>query len=229
MGCDIHTIAEVKNENTGKWESCGKIFPYEYYDPEKESKVDDDGYEWNPKTVVSPYSGRNYDLFAILADVRNGRGFAGIKTGEGFNPIDDPRGIPSDASSETKEFLNSYEGDGHSHSYFTVAELLAYDWDQTTIKCGVIPYSEYLKVKETGGSPESWSGGVSGPKIVTYPMNEIPSDIESRIAGGESPYILYEWKIAYRDHCRFFIEDTIPELMKLGRPENVRMLFFFDN
>lgn len=227
MGCDIHTIAETKK--AGKWEACGKIFPYEYYDPKKPSKVDDDGYEWNPQLTVHPYSGRNYDLFSILADVRNGYGCAGVDTGNGYIPIADPKGIPTDAAPETKEFLNSYEGDGHSHSYFTLAELLAYDWDQTTKKRGVIAYSTYLTLKDTGESPQMWSGGIAGPNIVTYPMNEIPEDVESRIAGGEEVYIRYEWATSYRDQCRYFMENTIPALLKLGEPDNVRILFFFDN
>ena len=45
-----------------------------------------------------PYGDRNYNLFAILANVRNGTAFAGCKTGEGFNPISNPKGVPSDAS-----------------------------------------------------------------------------------------------------------------------------------
>lgn len=56
---------------------------------------------------VQPYHGRNYDVFAILADVRNGRGFAGIETGDGFVPIlgfgeAALRGLPDDLSPELR-------------------------------------------------------------------------------------------------------------------------------
>jgi hypothetical protein len=47
-----------------------------------------------------PFKYRNYDVFAILANVRNGRGFAGVVTGGGFNPIAMPRGLPPDVSPE---------------------------------------------------------------------------------------------------------------------------------
>lgn len=48
---------------------------------------------------------RNYDVFAILANVRNGTGFAGIKTSSGFDPIDTPRGLPDDLSAEVVAHL----------------------------------------------------------------------------------------------------------------------------
>lgn len=155
MGCDIHLMTEVKRN--GAWESA-------------------DSWNMEDDTIWpdSIYKGRNYDMFAVLADVRNGVGFAGRYTGSGFKPIAAPRGAPEDASSEVKAYTDSWEADGHSHSYFTLAELLAYDWDQTT----------------------------------TY------------ITGD---------KATCRQACDDFIENTIPELMKLGGYENVRIVFFFDN
>lgn len=39
---------------------------------------------------------RHYQLFSVLADVRNGYGFAGVPTGEWVKPISSPRGIPQD-------------------------------------------------------------------------------------------------------------------------------------
>lgn len=48
---------------------------------------------------------RHYDVFSILADVRNGYGFAGVKTSSGFVPISDGRGIPDDLSQEIRDHL----------------------------------------------------------------------------------------------------------------------------
>lgn len=229
MGCDIHTFAEVRNKKTGQWEQTGKIFVNPFYSESRESQVDEDGFEWNAKMTTEPYQGRNYDLFAILADVRNGRGFAGIKTGEGFVPIEDPRGVPEDASPSVADEIRDYGSDGHSHSWFTVAELLAYDWDQQTIIEGVIPYEEFIKLKGTNQSPKGWSAGISGPGIVTYDQDEVPEDIQDRIERGERPYVAYRWAIKYRAHTQYFLETTIPALQALGEPDDVRMVFFFDN
>ena len=77
MGCDIHIFAEIKDSEG--WKKVGKVFENPYYDPDRPNKIDDDGYEWNAPLIDEPYSGRNYDLFGILANVRNGSGFAGTK------------------------------------------------------------------------------------------------------------------------------------------------------
>ena len=86
MGCDIHMYAEIRKEN--KWEKVGRIFENPWYSEDREES------EWNTPLTDEPYDGRNYDLFAILADVRNGRGFAGCVTGDRFNPIAEPKGLP---------------------------------------------------------------------------------------------------------------------------------------
>jgi len=113
MGCDIHIIAEVKENGVWK-KNTNKVFLNPYYEMYKGIKVTDPARykeikkgNWIDlkKFMDEPSSGRNYNWFAVLADVRNGRGFAGIKTGEGFDPIADPKGFPSDASRETMEFL----------------------------------------------------------------------------------------------------------------------------
>lgn len=220
MGCDIHMRAEVRKNN--KWEIVGEVFPNRYYRPENELS------EWNQPKTAEPYGGRNYDLFAILADVRNGRGFAGIKTGEGFVPISEPKGIPEDASEEAKEFLNSYGGDGHSHSFFTVSELMAYDWEQKTGKQGYVTIEEYKNFKENG-HPEAWCGGVDGGGVSKITNEEMDEILKS---GNTQPdtYTLVKWRTSYRDSVGdYFLVNTMDELKKLGEPENVRIVFFFDN
>ncbi len=67
------------------------------------------------------YSGRNYHLFSRLADVRS--------YGDG-SAISEPRGVPEDASDAYLYVVNQWKGDGHSHSYFTLTELLEHDWNE---------------------------------------------------------------------------------------------------
>ncbi len=110
------------------------------------------------------YDGRNYNLFAILADVRNGRGFAGIKTGDGFNPIAPPRGLPDDVSPEVKAESDSWSCDGHSHSHFTLREILDYDWNQKTMLSGWVDHEGWMAWKNWG-QPREWSGYISGGKV----------------------------------------------------------------
>jgi len=51
------------------------------------------------------YGDRNYNAFAILADVRNGYGFAGCDTGDGFVPISTPKGFPDDMCEEVRKIF----------------------------------------------------------------------------------------------------------------------------
>lgn len=231
MGCDIHMFAEIKRN--GIWEPSGKIFDNPYHRPTEENIIDEDGYEWNGKFQESPYSGRNYDLFAILADVRNGYAFAGIKTGEGFNPIASPKGLPEDVTKYVLSKSDYWDCDGHSHSYFTVQELLDYDWHQITFKEGYISFDKFKEFNVNGNRPNSWSGMISGPNIVLIDEFEAEKYIESGFENtqydGKDMYVKYRWSITYQDHCENFIKETIPKLKTLGEPDDVRIVFWFDN
>jgi hypothetical protein len=43
--------------------------------------------------------------------------------------LDYTRGIPNDCSSGYSYITKQWEGDAHSHSYFTLKELLDVNWD----------------------------------------------------------------------------------------------------
>lgn len=83
MGCDIHSVAQVFKNNG-----------------------------W--RTVLQDVAGdnRSYDTFAILANVRNGYGFAGCDTGDGYEPICEPKGFPNNfllrPDDETVHLFQSY-------------------------------------------------------------------------------------------------------------------------
>lgn len=118
------------------------------------------------------YHDRSYSVFAILAGVRNGVGFAGCDTGDPFVPISEPRGLPADMSFELRRRLKAdYDDDDdwvslgdHSFSWLTLDEVLAYDWDQTTKKRGWVDAWNF-ELFRRNGKPDSWSGGIGGPGI----------------------------------------------------------------
>jgi hypothetical protein len=68
--------------------------------------------------------GKQYNLYAWLADVRNNRG---------IKPISTPRGLPDDVSSELRRKPeNWYDGDGtHSHTWLSVEQLLDVNYEET--------------------------------------------------------------------------------------------------
>lgn len=214
MGCDIHLCAEKKINN--KWETVG----------------------------IEIYQGRNYDLFSILAGVRNGYGFAGTPTGSGFEPIDVPRGTPSDVSDDVKGELINWEGDGHSYSYFTLKEIKEASWDKTSIHFGIFSakqYYLYLKNK----APVEWSSGVFGQGInyisneqmEDYLKNKAPliiklfkNNLELRYNFNRNLITKVEWKETYREAAGNEWWNIIENLEKIDNNlENIRLVFWFDN
>ena len=232
MGCDIHFYVETKVGD--EWLTADKWTA---------DKYDDDG-ALHVDYKDEFYNGRSYNLFALLADVRNGRGFAGVKTGEGFNPIDDPRGVPVDCCGEYRAIAERWMGDGHSHSYFTLAEILSFDWTQTTKQQGWVDPVDWARWRDYR-KPNSWCGDVSGGSVrhlsneefeaawqkirqeKGYPetryasahLNRHEDDHLERmkeILGG-SPYTLVSWTEPYFEAINSeFFSKTIPRLLKLA-------------
>ena len=175
------------------------------------------------------YDGRNYDLFAILANVRNGYGFAGVDTGDGFNPIAMPKGIPSNVSKVVRQEAERWGDDGHSHSYLTVKELLDFNWNQTTTQRGVVSEKEYIMFKEKG-VPEYYAGGVGGANIIHI----TPDEMELLIKGafprqeGKEYFTSISWNEFYYKSVGSFYTKSLPILKELAQDEleSVRIVFF---
>ena len=224
MGTDITMFAEVRKNK--KWTKVGDVFKNPWY--HEDGIID----KWNQPYTDHPYDGRNYDLFAILADVRNGTGFAGCKTSYGFNPISEPKGLPEDVTDEVRELLWD---DGYANSYDTLKELKDYDWNQIVTHVGVISEVQYVEMKRTGENPESWSGDVSGWEIVVVSADTMDKILNKTISRNDriKYYVQVDFNpITYRECCDNFLEDTIPALEELipadGTEEDVRIIFNFD-
>lgn len=235
MGCDIHLYVE-KREN-GKWVHAQNHLLV------GDDQVPDVPYE------QKIYSGRNYSLFAILAGVRNGIGFAGCDTGDGFKPICEPKGYPCDVSPEIAAIAASWGQDAHSASWHTLADLLAYDWTQITVVRGVIDAVTAFKWfgynEKRGESPDSWYDDVGGSSVIHISVDEMREKIDAikPLTKKESyqatltaikshlkdTYCRAEWRQPYYETVRFFLSDAIPQLLRLGKPEDVRIVFWFDN
>lgn len=231
MGCDIHLYVERRVD--GKWMTADKWSKNKYHEKYPEDNEPEMCIEWEDRF----YSGRNYNLFAILAGVRNGRGFAGCKTGEGFVPISEPRGVPDDACPEYKAEVDRWDGDGHSHSYFTVAELMAYDWNQTSILHGVVNalgYHEWARERRDAGQPpEIFCGAVFGQNIKNITeakmIRMLRGKTKEEISELRDYYCRISWQQKYHDCAEEFLKETIPKLQAIGNPNDVRIVFFFDN
>lgn len=261
MGCDIHVIPErlvdgkwelVEPMKLSKWwydtiadEEFDRDYDTEIYKAfiEKYTSLSDEEimekYGDDPRLDMrGPWDddydlrGRNYNWFAILADVRNGSGFAGCDTGDKFTPIAMPRGLPDDASPEIKRESDQWGVDGHSHSWFTLREILDYDWDSGAIQRGYVDASEFKKYIENG-KPSSWWGDVRGGNVVRITNNQM-KDVIMGVYGNLNPDDTHYTQIEWGEPCRDavgsqYLDTILDKLAEYGEPEEVRIVFWFDN
>ena len=190
MGTDIYPVVEVR-QGDGPWTAV--LPPGEC------------GYSsWD--------FGRSYDSFAVLAGVRNGVGFAGIDTGDGFKPISKRRGLPEDRHLRNKENYGEY-----GHSWLLVSEILAYDWEQKTKKRGWIP-------KAQADPPDG--PNASGPDCA----HEWKLAHAAAVYGdAREDFVQAEWEVTYREACGsiFRFIGMIQEALPGVDPERIRIIFGF--
>lgn len=230
MGTDIHMRCETRNPD-GTWSLVTEPrWPH----------------PWDGRSV-QPYVYRNYNAFAVLANVRNGRGFAGVVTGLPVLPITMPRGLPEDISPELRWNIDapntdieeagwdSWLGD-HSHSYLTLAELLAYDWDLPKTHVGVVDLPTYEKWKTSGEiHPDFWSADVSGGGVKVVAESEVrPGSIIAVDHLAQSVYVRCTWKTTIAQSVRSFYPEVTDSLVALAAErglghKDIRIVFGFDS
>jgi hypothetical protein len=197
MGCDIHLFSEKKKSVNGedKWVNADywSINPY-FGEDDSEAELE----------LVSIYSDRNYDLFNILAEVR------------GSGPsISQPRGLPNDVSSIVKKESDRWDGDGHSHSYFTLAELKEYYKNNShTFHNGFLSKRQIKELDEDNHTPYNWSEW-SNP------------DLEYREWKEESSLKRLVDRVDVRMRKEFWVSENDEDTSKFD--DKFRIVFWFDN
>lgn len=113
MGCDVHMFIEKRAAAGSPWEAATVRMKCDWC-PEPgsdhEKRVGEEKcYFCKGTKVLKTYDHRNYDAFAVLANVRNGTGFAGVVTGDVFVPLSEPRDLPEDLSLRLRRVFSMYE------------------------------------------------------------------------------------------------------------------------
>ncbi len=234
MGSDIHIRIERKTAD-GLWERV----PY----VEKPWQDEHEGSEYTRQQWVRYRSGaeqmpenftaRNYRLFGILADVRNGSGFAGSDTGDAWPTIAAERGWPTDMLPIVKP--DDYEADDHeylgdhSFTWVRLAELETFPWDDIRRDLrGFVTPAAYAKLKDQGIHPSEWSSGISGPKIVCYTEDQweamnrtAPKDVDAHIKAS--------WSKTAREATNDWIGEVAPRLREISQGRDLRLIIGFDS
>lgn len=158
--------------------------------------------EWYKKEKGNtPFNYRNYSMFAFLAGVRNY---------DCCVPLSEPRGLPDDS-----EYLNDESEDWMG---YTQTEKQSIETD------GNYHSMSYLTLKELldfDYEKTFWNRRISR---TTYNENGGSFTNGACLAEeGEGEFVSYEENLG----SNFFKE--LEELRTLGKPEDVRVVFYFDN
>ena len=190
-------------------------------------------------TVCEVEDSRNYRLFAALAGVRNGHGFAGVPTHKPITPISETRGLPDDfdvreaarihGDHHSEDYDDDYPewlvlGD-HSFTWLGLDEVLSWSgWDQILHEIGYIDREAYSTWREHQGAPKGWCGGIAGSGVV-----------QANHMTGIFPlgwtHVLVGWKRPLRESCRHFLEwaEGAVELLESKDPKQARLVLGFDS
>lgn len=138
MGCDIHILVEVYddekgwilmkyNKETEKYEPFTREFPVKRSDETDEEFEEryDEYFDNSPNESLM----RNYVLFSFLADVRNHYN----KDLNIIIPLSKLRGFPEDVSKEAREITHYDQGgdvDCHSFTWYSIEELKKVEWNK---------------------------------------------------------------------------------------------------
>lgn len=133
--------------------------------------------QWAAIDVYPEYDfSRNYLLFAVLADVRNGLGFGGVPTHEPIEPIDYPRGLPEDYVNPDDH--ENWDGD-HSVSWLMLSEILDYFKEQRIMQRYAIITAEQYENWEYGTKPTGhWTNGVWGPDVKLHDVRDSKDKVD---------------------------------------------------
>jgi hypothetical protein len=191
--------------------------------------------------VPSEYDfNRHYQLFAVLADVRNGTGFAGVQTGEVVKPIAEPRGLPDDFKAdddvhpiasielmapwkrryhEEGEPLEVWMGD-HSHSWLTSDEMLSwFENAPSVVQRGVVSREQY-DAWDKQSRPASYCGGIAGFGVLVIDECEVGKTDEAWT------HVNVTWESPLKEELAYFFNE-VKRLHDLHG--GVRFVFGFDS
>lgn len=186
MGTDIHGIYQRRRKTP---QSDAKfrldVLHKVYYDtPLYELDVNVEGLGFRETDWCSfgrpIYDDRNYILFAILAGVRNGYGFAGCDI---FDPLptlsegldnypEEIRFSPKYYGSSPCDSEGTYDGEWlgvHTHTILTADEILSYDFQRRINHIGVMEIEQFQKLIG-GEDPDHWCGDVWGRDYRVHPL-----------------------------------------------------------
>lgn len=202
MGTDISLYAEVKRD--GVWHLIGGLEENPEYYPEENSQAQ----RFKP---ISIYDVRNYNLFAILADVRNPN--ARTLNGQKFEVIAPTRGLPEDLCPEIRHWSEGWRGELFSPSWLSLSEILRFDWHrkrmhfQAMVDARVAPLFQPNK---------------------PFPLKSWPKDIPIGYGAYLKDGVTVCWADTYAASVGEPFLNAMEGLKTDEKPSRLRLVFWFD-
>jgi hypothetical protein len=193
MGCDIHLYKEKFVD--GKWLTADEWVGYDYGDDDKGQEVP---YE-------KRYTGRNYNLFGILAK--------GVR--RDFDFAFEPRGFPFNSCAEIAAESDGYGSDGHSHSYLYLHELKDM---QSFLAAHTIPISGMKDAEELAALQATIDAGAPNWDLL-YPYCQGTTDTRA---------VHFKIQVPASFITGSCLDQIISSFDGIDG-ENHRIIFFFDN
>lgn len=170
---------------------------------------------WSEGKVVpiEPISwGRPYELFTVLAGAATYK----VRTVHTkIHTIAEPRGFPENMNTFYQKAFDDEKLDccNFCHSWLLVQEIIDFDWDNQ-----FIIHEAYVERENT----HLFNKGNNFPHD-TFPENGILAYKQQK----DRELSLVCWRESYREFVEYS-EWLIEELIKLGDPQKVRVIFWFD-
>ena len=200
MGTDIYMHAEVKRN--GAWRLI--LEENVEYHPEKNAQR---------REPIKVYTGRDYNLFAVLADVRNpnGRTVDDSK----FDVIAPPRGLPRDLSPEMRDLVEEWGEDwAISLSWLLLSEILDFDWHGKVMhfEAMVDARAAHLFVEDE-----------------PFPFGKWPKDVQKGYSTIMRDGVMVRWADTYAASVGEGVLELFKGLTRYGDPSQVRLVFWFSH
>lgn len=205
MGTDIHGVFQKHNTETNTWEDVQT--EYNFY--------------------------KHYQLFAVLADERNGVGFAGVSTGEYVTPISLPRGVPVDFNIDEHGYYGEptfgLQGEDsnrawlgyHGYSWLLNSEILQwYENAPKVLQVGIVDKEDY-KNWDKKSVPQSYYADISGKDIVVVNDSELEMQTHPNWT-----HVKCSWYSDLKKELAYFVYE-VKRLQDMH--DKVRFVFGFDS
>ncbi len=231
MGTDIHL--KMQKRVDGTWLDMAPQWPT-YPFPK-----DDEGNMIWPEDDPTC---RSYNVFALIAGVRNGTGFAGVPTHKPIEPIAANRGWPEDLDPKHDQHDYSlgdppedhwYPGD-HSFTWASIAELRKADWGRAIDAVGIARahiWDAFIEDPDAD-CPGSWCGGVGGRDVVIMNADEYAKAKQAGTLPKGDINVRGSWTWNPLKRTGFYtwlFGDRVNTLIEEHGLENLRLLIGFDS